>query len=152
MKHRGWSRERAKSWMRPYLPNLHLHLPLKAGALDKLEAFTSLNGPRFYGLPPPDSTRHVLLRREAWRVPERVGFGTEEVVPFRAGEMLPWKMHRELGGASSKCEQQRRQLMEHGTAMTASEFVWYEMWSDRVDCWWMGLPLPTQVICPMMPC
>src|SRR5690348_18118112 len=35
-------------------------------ALDKLEAFASLNGPRFYGLPPNEA--RVTLRREKWKV------------------------------------------------------------------------------------
>tara|TARA_B100000524_G_scaffold221157_2_gene116589 strand:+ start:122 stop:1783 length:1662 start_codon:yes stop_codon:yes gene_type:complete len=116
----------------------------KAGALNKLEAFASLNGPRFYGLPPPDGTRHVRLRRESWRIPERLRFGADEVVPFRGGETLKWKLHRDVGSAGSKCEQHRR-LMEGGAAMMANEFIWYETWSERVDCWWAGLSLATQM-------
>ena len=115
----------------------------KVGALNQLEAFASLNGPRFYGLPPPDSTRHALLRREVWRVPERFRFGMDEVVPFRGGELLGWKMHRNVVEVGSKCEQRRR-LMKDGIAVMMSEFVWYEAWSEMVDCWWVGLPLPTQ--------
>src|SRR5687768_2878660 len=38
------------------------------GALDKLEAFASLNGPNFYGLPPNE--RRVVLVREDRQVPE----------------------------------------------------------------------------------
>jgi dihydroorotase len=56
------------------------------GALDRLEAFASLNGPRFYGMAPNEA--RVTLRREAWRLPERVG----EVVPFLAGEELAWRL------------------------------------------------------------
>ena len=61
------------------------------GALDKLEAFASLNGPRFYGLAPnPDS---VTLRRSFWTVPETaaVADGTA-VVPFLAGEEIGWQV------------------------------------------------------------
>jgi dihydroorotase len=62
----------------------------EAGALDKLEAFAALHGPQFYGLPPNRDT--VTLVRESWKVPERVPFGAEELVPLRAGEMIPWKL------------------------------------------------------------
>jgi dihydroorotase len=55
-------------------------------ALDQLEAFASLNGPRFYGL--PENEARVTLKREQWSVPERVGC----VVPFRAGETLGWRL------------------------------------------------------------
>src|ERR1041385_9054169 len=41
------------------------------GALDRLEAFAALNGPAFYRL--PVNEQRVTLRREKWRVPERVG-------------------------------------------------------------------------------
>ncbi|HAD86314.1 MAG TPA: dihydroorotase, partial [Rhodospirillaceae bacterium] len=40
------------------------------GALDKLEAFASLNGPAFYGLPVNEAT--VTLERADWTVPEAV--------------------------------------------------------------------------------
>jgi dihydroorotase len=59
-------------------------------ALDRLEAFASLNGPAFYGLP-PNETR-VTLRREPFPVPERIGEGEITVVPFRAGETLRWRL------------------------------------------------------------
>jgi dihydroorotase len=62
----------------------------EAGALDRLEGFASLFGPQFYGLAPNEDT--VTLVREEWRVPETVAFGSDEVVPLRAGEMLPWKL------------------------------------------------------------
>lgn len=56
------------------------------GALGRFEAFASVNGPRFYGMP-LNETR-VTLRREPWRVPERVG----SVVPFLAGEEVAWRL------------------------------------------------------------
>ena len=62
----------------------------EAGALDKLEGFASLFGPRFYGLPVNQAT--VTLAREEWTVPQRLAFGGEELVPLRAGEKLPWKL------------------------------------------------------------
>ena len=59
-------------------------------ALDRLEAFASLNGPQFYRLP-PNETR-VTLNREPLFVPERIGAGESEVVPFRGGETLRWRL------------------------------------------------------------
>jgi dihydroorotase len=62
----------------------------EAGALDKLEGFASLHGPRFYGLPVNDES--VTLLRESWQVPERLPFGAGALVPLRAGERLPWRL------------------------------------------------------------
>jgi dihydroorotase len=58
------------------------------GALDRLEAFASLNGPNFYRLP-VNETR-VTLRRAPNVVPTSVGEGALGVSPFRAGETLRW--------------------------------------------------------------
>ena len=60
-----------------------------AGALDKLEAFASFNGPDFYGLPRNRGT--VTLKREAWTLPETVPFGETLLKPLRGGETLNWK-------------------------------------------------------------
>src|SRR5487761_1368376 len=59
-------------------------------ALDKLEAFASLNGPRFYGMPPNDA--RVTLKRGTWKVPANVKAGAGAVKPFLAGEELAWKV------------------------------------------------------------
>ena len=59
-------------------------------ALDRLEAFASLNGPQFYRLPPNDA--RITLRREPFTVPQRIGEGDRAVVPFRAGETLRWRL------------------------------------------------------------
>ncbi|RQP21456.1 dihydroorotase [Piscinibacter terrae] len=61
-----------------------------AGALDKLEAFASLNGPKFYGLAP--NPGKVTLRKESWTLPESVPFGEAELKPLRGGETLPWRV------------------------------------------------------------
>jgi dihydroorotase len=58
------------------------------GALDRLEAFASLNGPNFYRLPPNEA--RVTLHREPNPVPEAVGERALAVSPFRAGETLRW--------------------------------------------------------------
>ena len=59
-------------------------------ALDKLEAFAALNGPRFYGLPPNEA--RVTITREKWKVPAKVKAGSGAVKPFLAGEELAWKV------------------------------------------------------------
>jgi dihydroorotase len=59
-------------------------------ALDRLEAFASLNGPQFYRLPPNDA--RITLRREPFVVPQLIGEGDNAVVPFRAGETLRWRL------------------------------------------------------------
>lgn len=62
-----------------------------AGALDRLEAFASLNGPAFYGLPPNTDT--ITLQRESWEVPSSYGYlGDDPLVPLRAGESVAWKL------------------------------------------------------------
>ncbi|MBY5943841.1 dihydroorotase [Photobacterium rosenbergii] len=62
----------------------------QAGALDKLEAFASFNGPDFYGLPRNADT--ITLTKENWAVPETMAFGNDVVVPIRAGEEMTWKV------------------------------------------------------------
>jgi dihydroorotase len=57
-------------------------------ALDRLEGFASLNGPRFYGL--PANERRITLRRRAWRIPPRIDAGGTAIVPFLAGEEIAW--------------------------------------------------------------
>ena len=61
-----------------------------AGALDKLEAFASFNGPDFYRL--PRNTGTVMLRREPWTLPEDIAFGDARLKPLLAGETLNWKL------------------------------------------------------------
>lgn len=62
----------------------------QAGALDKLEAFASLNGPAFYDLPVNEGT--VTLKREAWTIPPSVPMGEHQLVPLDAGQQIHWKM------------------------------------------------------------
>jgi len=56
------------------------------GALDKLEAFASINGARFYGLPVNEGT--VTLERADVTVPAEI----DGIVPFHAGETLRWRL------------------------------------------------------------
>ena len=60
-----------------------------AGRLDALEAFASFFGPDFYGLPRNAGT--VRLERAAWTVPESLPYGSETIVPLRAGEGMRWR-------------------------------------------------------------
>jgi dihydroorotase len=56
------------------------------GALDRFEAFASVNGPSFYGLPLNEGS--VTLERAQATVPEEI----DGVVPFLAGETLRWRL------------------------------------------------------------
>lgn len=60
------------------------------GKLEHLEAFASVNGPRFYGLPLNEGT--VTLERAEVKVPERIESDGIELVPFHAGETLGWRL------------------------------------------------------------
>ncbi len=62
-----------------------------AGALDRLEAFASLNGPRFYGLAPAED--RIVLERRPEVVPDILLLPEGDgVLPFRSGETLRWRM------------------------------------------------------------
>lgn len=61
-----------------------------AGALPRLEGFAAFFGADFYGL--PRNAGSVTLRREVWSPPVGYAFGTDVVVPMRAGEQLRWRM------------------------------------------------------------
>ena len=62
----------------------------RAGALDRLEAFASFNGPDFYRL--PRNTARATLVREPWEAPAELAFGDTTLVPLRAGEKLAWRL------------------------------------------------------------
>ena len=62
----------------------------RAGALRKLEAFASRNGPAFYGLAPNRAT--ITLRRESWPVPAEMPMGGDVLVPFRGGGRVAWRL------------------------------------------------------------
>lgn len=62
----------------------------QAGALDRLEAFASFNGPAFYNLPRNEGT--ITLKRESWTLPATVPMGETELVPLNGGQTIHWKM------------------------------------------------------------
>ncbi len=60
-------------------------------ALDKLEAFASLNGPAFYGLPANSGTL-TLTKGDAVTYPAKIISGEGEVTVFDPGFPLHWKV------------------------------------------------------------
>ena len=60
------------------------------GALDKLECFASVYGPRFYGLPVNEAT--LTLRRGRRAVQGRIAVDDDVIQPFRTGEELGWSV------------------------------------------------------------
>jgi dihydroorotase len=60
-----------------------------AGALDRLEAFASFNGPDFYRL--PRNADKITLQRQTWTIPDEVRLGESTLVPLDAGQALAWK-------------------------------------------------------------
>ena len=76
------------------------------GALGNLEAFASEHGPRFYGLVPNSSMitleRQDLDGEQAESVPLTLQLGSDAgsplgLVPFHAGEALPWRLVKSAG-------------------------------------------------------
>jgi len=61
-----------------------------ANALDKLEGFASLHGPKFYNL--PVNSDKITLEKIEWPVPATMAFGNEQVVPIRANETIAWQV------------------------------------------------------------
>lgn len=65
----------------------------QVGAMAQLEAFTSLNGPRFYGLAPNEA--RIRLTRTPQAVPAFFPVTeAERLIPLRAGETLAWQAQR----------------------------------------------------------
>jgi dihydroorotase len=61
-----------------------------AGALSQLNGFASEHGAAFYGLPLNEGT--VTLTKESWDVPASYRFGSDELIPLRAGEKILWRV------------------------------------------------------------
>ncbi len=62
----------------------------QVGKLDQLEAFASLNGPAFYGL--PINTGQLTLKRANYTVPQTLSMAGEELVPLANGTTLGWEV------------------------------------------------------------
>ena len=74
----------------PFALEIYADIFDELGALDRFEAFASLNGPRFYGLPLNEGT--VTLERAPTIIPDSIGAAVGGVKPFRAGETIHWRM------------------------------------------------------------
>lgn len=61
-------------------------------ALQHLEAFCSLNGPKFYGLPVNDS--FIELERRESQVPDNIALNDDSLIPFLAGETIHWSVKK----------------------------------------------------------
>jgi dihydroorotase len=62
----------------------------QANAMDKFEAFASINGADFYGL--PYNKTSITLERESWEIPQSVPFGDSVIIPLAAGNQLNWRL------------------------------------------------------------
>ena len=61
-----------------------------AGVLDKLEGFSSFYGADFYSLPRNHDA--ITLLRQPTFIPVTFPFGTDELIPLRAGETIGWRL------------------------------------------------------------
>jgi len=72
--------------------SLLAHVFEEEAALDRLEAFASLNGPRFYRLP-ANAARITLARRASpVQFPAKIAVGTQEVTVFDPGFPVFWEV------------------------------------------------------------
>ncbi len=62
------------------------------GALDRFEAFTSLNGPKHYRLPPNEDK--IVLEKSSWTAPVevKVAGADERTLLYRGGEAIEWQV------------------------------------------------------------
>jgi len=74
----------------PYAIESYAQVFEEEDALDRLEGFASEHGARFYGLPLNEGT--VTLERSENDVPERLGLGDIDLIPFHAGQTLNWSL------------------------------------------------------------
>ncbi|MHB8860220.1 MAG: dihydroorotase [Minisyncoccota bacterium] len=75
----------------PVAPELYAEAFDSIGKIKMLgKGFAGGFGADFYGL--PRNTGTITLVKEPWQVPESYPFGDDVVAPFRAGEMVQWKI------------------------------------------------------------
>ena len=74
----------------PYAMALYAEAFASINALDRLENFASIHGPSFYGLEPNQDT--ITLIQKPQQVVQQLAYEDEVLVPFRAGETLPWSL------------------------------------------------------------
>ena len=61
-----------------------------AGALPRLQGFAAEFGADFYGLPRNEDK--ISLLRDPWPVAHSLAFGSDELIPFRAGGQIMWRI------------------------------------------------------------
>ena len=74
----------------PFALELYAEVFEAHGKLDRLEAFASINGPDFYGL--PRNTDTVTLIKKESTIPVAKAFGDNEVRLLRGGEPVTWSV------------------------------------------------------------
>ena len=74
----------------PVAMQVYAQVFMEENALDKLEAFASLNGPRFYGL--PANEERITLQAKPLEAPDRIEVpdGNKSVVVFRPDTPVGW--------------------------------------------------------------
>ncbi|MDX5592263.1 dihydroorotase [Pseudovibrio sp. SPO723] len=70
------------------------HVFAEEGALDKLEAFTSLNGPAFYGMAPNENTIDLVKSDDPIKFPRQIWSEDGPVTVFDPGFELFWKVEK----------------------------------------------------------
>ena len=61
-------------------------------ALQHFEAFCSLNGPRFYGLPVNEG--QITLIKQDQTIAQSIALSDDTLIPFLAGETVRWSVKR----------------------------------------------------------
>lgn len=75
----------------PVALELYAQVFEEEGTLDRLEAFASLNGARFYGLPPSAET--ITLVQSLWQTPETIAVGNKDRVQvFCPDGVVRWRL------------------------------------------------------------
>ena len=59
-------------------------------ALDNLEKFSSINGPKFYNL--DINSDNLILNKESWTIPEFTEKGKIKIKNFFANKKINWKV------------------------------------------------------------
>ena len=74
----------------PVAMQVYAQVFMEENALDRLEAFASLNGPRFYGL--PANAERITLQAKPMDAPEQVEVpgGNKSIVVFRPDSSVGW--------------------------------------------------------------
>lgn len=74
----------------PAAIELYAEVFAKHDALNKLEGFSSLHGPAFYGLEP--NQEKITLINQSWQMPSQFELGNDVVIPLRAGSSVQWQI------------------------------------------------------------